>query len=371
MQLEVEIAGRPVVVVGTAAAAHRAIRRYVAAGAEVLALVIGPPPSAPLPDVRYVSGPEASDLPAWAAAVGRPTLVALVDGAGEVAPAVRDLCRRTHAVLVREQAATQGGVVSLVGGGPGVARLLTQAALEVLRDADVVFYDRLAPRDELADLAPGAELIDVGKRPFHHPVSQTSIHQQIVERARQGQSVVRLKGGDPYVFGRGGEEVLACAAAGVPVRVVPGVSSAIAVPGAAGIPVTHREVSHAFTVISGHVPPTAEELEALARLGGTIVILMGIQNLQQITIGLIRAGLDPATPAAVIERGFSETQRTTFADLGGLAEEVRRWDVQSPAVVVIGEVVRQAHGGAPVLAAGRVGSPLVSLPPLLADIGLA
>lgn len=241
------------------------------------------------------------------------------------------------------------GSVTLVGGGPGDPGLLTVAGAAALREADVVFYDRLAPSADLAALAPRAELVDVGKRPFHHPVSQRSIERQLVERARGGQAVVRLKGGDPYVFGRGGEEVQACRAAGIEVRVVPGVSSAVSVPAAAGIPVTHRGISSAFTVVSGHVPPSAEQYAALAALDGTLVILMGTANLTQITAGLIRAGLAPSTPAAVVERGYAPDQRTVFAPLGGLAEEVRRLEVASPAVVVIGAVVRLAGGQAAAL----------------------
>ena len=144
------------------------------------------------------------------------------------------------------------------------------------------------------------------------------------------------------MLGRGGEEMLACVQAGVTVRIVPGISSALSVPAVCGIPVTHRGVSRCFTVISGHVPPTATEYEALAKLGGTIVILMGIANLGQIVAGLARAGLSASVPAAVIERGFSDSQRSTFTTVGELAHDARRLDVQSPAVVVIGEVVAAA-----------------------------
>ena len=194
-------------------------------------------------------------------------------------------------------------------------------------------------KDCLAELAPGVELINVGKSPYHHPIPQRSIEHLMITRAEHGDSIVRLKGGDPFVFGRGGEEMHACIAAGVPVHVVPGVSSSVAVPAAAGIPVTHRNVSKSFTVISGHAAPEPRELEGLVRLGGTIVILMGISNLTQIVVGLCRAGLDPATPAAVIERGFSDSQRSVMRPVGQLPAEVRRLDISSPAVVVIGEVV--------------------------------
>ena len=250
----------------------------------------------------------------------------------------------------------------LVGGGPGTTRLLTLEACEALLDADVVFYDRLAPTADLARLAPGAELIDVGKLPYHHPTSQARIQELIIERARQGQTVVRLKGGDPFVFGRGGEEILACRAAGVDVRVVPGVTSAVAVPAAAGIPVTHRGASRAFTVLSGHLPPSTAELEALAGLGGTLVILMGMASLTQTVTGLVAAGLSADTPAAVVERGFSDSQRTTPGRLGDLPALVGRIGVTSPAVVVIGEVAA--------FAADQVGAdPLTSRFSLLPDPG--
>jgi uroporphyrin-III C-methyltransferase len=190
---------------------------------------------------------------------------------------------------------------------------LTLEASEALRQADVILFDRLAPTDDLSELAPGAELIDVGKSPYHHPIPQRSIEHLMITRAKRGESVVRLKGGDPFVFGRGGEEMQACVLAGVPVHVVPGVSSSLAVPAACSIPVTHREISKSFTVVSGHTPPDSQELEGLVRLGGTIVILMGISNLTQIVAGLCRAGMDPATPAAVIERGFSDAQRSAIA----------------------------------------------------------
>ena len=255
---------------------------------------------------------------------------------------VRELAEHLHVLMIDEEPAPFSGQVTLVGGGPGRTSLLTLEACTALRRADVVFYDRLAPTDDLAELAAGAELVDVGKRPYHHPMSQSAISEALVRRAHAGQSVVRLKGGDPFVFGRGGEEMLACVEAGVPVRIVPGVSSALSVPGACGIPVTHREVSRSFTVISGHTPPEPHELEALVRLGGTIVVLMGIGSLAQTLAGLSRAGLSAATPAAVIERGFSTDQRSTMTTAGELAGEVRRLGVTSPAVVVIGSVVAVA-----------------------------
>jgi len=235
------------------------------------------------------------------------------------------------------------GRVTLVGGGPGDPDLLTLAAVRALGEADVVLYDRLAPYRVLPELAPQARHIDVGKRPGHHPVGQSGIEELIVEHARRGAHVVRLKGGDPYVFGRGSEEVLACHAAGIPVRVVPGVTSAVSVPAAAGIPLTHRGTSRLFTVVSGHAPLEEHELEHLAGLGGTIVVLMGVGTLPSLTAGLRRAGCDPDTPVAAVERGWTDRQRTTVSTLGGIMEECFRVGVSSPAVLVIGEVVRLAH----------------------------
>ena len=349
MLLDLDIRDRRVVVFGEHSAAASAARRFGRAGARVR-LVDRPPTSGNTPALLRLLAP------AW--------LVVTAGPHSELTDRVRQLCGQlkimhSHLALA---AAEQRGRVLLVGGGPGTTQLLTLEACEALLDADVVFYDRLAPTADLARLAPGAELIDVGKLPYHHPTSQDRIEELIIERARRGQTVVRLKGGDPFVFGRGGEEVRACRAAGVEVRVVPGVTSAISVPAAAGVPVTHRGVSRAFTVISGHLPPSSAELESLARLGGTIVILMGMANLTQIVTGLVAAGLCGDTPAAVIERGYSDSQRTTagrVADLPGLVGHV---GVTSPAVVVIGEVAA--------FAVDQVGSdPLTPRFSLLPDTG--
>jgi uroporphyrin-III C-methyltransferase len=240
---------------------------------------------------------------------------------------------------------TGTGTVAIVGGGPGDEELLTLAAVRELERADVVLYDRLAPHENLHRLAPHALLVDVGKRPHHHPVTQTEIEQLMVDHALAGRRVVRLKGGDPFVFGRGGEELLACRRAGVPARVVPGVSSALAVPASAGIPLTHRGVSHAFTVISGHAPLTESEFEHLAGLGGTIVVLMGISNLPSITAGLRRHGMRADTPLAAIERGFSPSSRTTVSSLADILHDSHAVGIASPAVLVIGEVVAVAQAG--------------------------
>ncbi|GAB3802191.1 hypothetical protein GCM10028798_18910 [Humibacter antri] len=234
------------------------------------------------------------------------------------------------------------GEVTLVGGGPGTIDLMTVAGLEALHRADVVLCDRLAPHERLAELAPDALIIDVGKRPGHHAVPQSEIERMLVQHALGGSRVVRLKGGDAFVLGRGGEEVAACRRAGVPVRVIPGVTSATAVPAAAGIPLTHRGVSHLFTVVSGHAPLTDDEHRHLAGLGGTIVVLMGVGTLPGLVAGLARHGLDAGTPVAAVERGFAPDQRMTISDLGGIVAASARAGVSSPAVIVIGDVVRLA-----------------------------
>ena len=240
---------------------------------------------------------------------------------------------------------TVTGQVTLVGGGPGSGELLTVAAVSALRCATVVLYDRLAPHEALRALAPRAILINVGKHPGNHATSQNDIEALLVEHALAGARVVRLKGGDPYVFGRGSEEVLACHRSGIPVTVISGVTSAIAVPAAAGIPLTHRGLSHGFTVMSGHAPLSDRELKGLTLLGSTIVVLMGVGTLPTLSQGLLRHGMPAEVPVAIIERGFSQTQRTTIATLGTVLVESARVGVTSPAVLVIGEVVRLAYRG--------------------------
>jgi uroporphyrin-III C-methyltransferase len=247
-------------------------------------------------------------------------------------------------MTARLHAVTAGRVI-LVGGGPGSEDLLTLGAVKALALADVVMFDRLAPHGHLAEYAPGAVLVDVGKTPGHHPIPQHQIERLMVDYALSGLCVVRLKGGDPFVFGRGGEEVMACRDAGIEVTVIPGVSSSVAVPASAGIAVTHRDVSRMFTVVSGHAPLSEQELLGLATLASTIVILMGVSNLPQITQGLVRNGLLASTPIAVIERGFTAQQRSLFSTLDEVVREVFEAGISSPAVLVIGEVVSLAHGG--------------------------
>jgi uroporphyrin-III C-methyltransferase len=344
MQFDLDPQGRKVVIFGDAGGTRQIARRFLAAGATVTLALTGaaPDPADRLQTVRYVAQPNAEDTAGLLRLIGPAWLVADVGASAALGARIRGLAGPLHLLLVHEEPAARHGQVTLVGGGPGRTGLLTVEAVDALRRADVVFYDRLAPTAELAGLAPAATLHDVGKSPYHHPVGQRRIEDLMMEAARAGASVVRLKGGDPFVFGRGGEELQACAAAGIPVRVVPGVSSALSVPAAHGIPVTHRGISRAFTVISGHTPLEPDELHGLVSLGGTIVILMGVANLTQIVTGLGRAGLSHHTPVAVVERGFSETERRTFTSLGELPAEARRLEISSPAVIVVGEVVRVA-----------------------------
>jgi uroporphyrin-III C-methyltransferase/precorrin-2 dehydrogenase/sirohydrochlorin ferrochelatase len=238
------------------------------------------------------------------------------------------------------------GVV-LVGGGPGDPELVTVAARHALATADVVVADRLAPRELLDALPATVELIDVTKLPRGRYASQDFINEVIVARAREGKRVVRFKGGDNFVFGRGFEEVLACNAAGVPVTVVPGLSSAISVPARAGIPVTHRGVAHEFTVVSGHLPPghpdSLVEWAALARLRGTLVMLMAVENAPQIAATLVAEGREADTPVAVIVEGTMPEERVVLATLGTLATEIVDQQVRAPAIIVVGGVVAVAH----------------------------
>lgn len=230
------------------------------------------------------------------------------------------------------------GKVFIVGAGPGDPDLITVKGLQSIRQADVILYDRLAP-PELLDYAPAhAELIDVGKAPKQHRRSQDEINALLVEKAYAGKTVVRLKGGDPFVFGRGGEECLALRQAGVEYEVIPGISSAIAVPAYAGIPVTQRGVTTAFAVVAGHVGAAESDIDwnAISKIG-TLVFLMGVEHLAEIAQELIRYGRSAETPAAVIEQGTTQNQNVVVGALDTISELAR--DVRPPAILVVGEVV--------------------------------
>lgn len=230
------------------------------------------------------------------------------------------------------------GRVVLVGGGPGAPDLLTLRGRRALSEADVVVADRLGPTSLLDDLPETVEVIDVGKVPGHHAVTQEQINHIIVEQATLGRNVVRLKGGDAYLFGRGGEEVLACRAHGIPVEVVPGVSSALAVPAAADIPLTHRGVVAGAHVTHGHGTLDDAAVAGVVDGTATLVVLMGIALLERHVAHLLGAGADPATPVAIVENGTLPTQRTTRAPLGGIVDAAAAAAVQAPAVVVVGGV---------------------------------
>lgn len=240
------------------------------------------------------------------------------------------------------------GKVYLVGAGPGDPELMTLKAKRLLSEADVVLYDRLLSPKMLEGLR--AELIDVGKSSGAHKLTQEGINRLLIEKAKEGGIVVRLKGGDPYVFGRGGEEALALLDEGIPVEVVPGVTSAIAAPELAGIPVTHRGVTSAFTIVTGHEEPGKDsplDWNAIARLGGTLVVLMGISRLEGNVSALIAGGKSPDTPAAVVEKGGWPEQRLVTGTLGDIAERARSANVESPAILVVGDVVRLSEQLAP------------------------
>ncbi|MEJ3744536.1 uroporphyrinogen-III C-methyltransferase [Actinomycetes bacterium KLBMP 9797] len=233
------------------------------------------------------------------------------------------------------------GHVVLVGAGPGDPELITVKGRRMLAEADVVVADRLVPGLLLDELRPEVELVDASKIPYGPAKAQDEINRILVDRASAGLTVVRLKGGDPYVFGRGGEEAIACARAGVPVTVVPGVTSSIAAPAVGGIPVTHRGVAHEFTVVSGHVAPdhptSLVDWPALARMRGTLVVLMGLKNLPAIAGTLLANGRDPGTPVAVVQEGTTAAQRVLRTTLARVTEDAATF--RPPSVVVIGEVV--------------------------------
>lgn len=298
--------------------------------------------------VWCVRADEAALSDAWVPATARVDDVVVSVTAGRDprrAVALRDalaLSLETGELPLRRSRAAAGSVV-LVGGGPGDPDLLTVRARRLLAGADVVVCDRLAPA---VPLPSDVEVVDVGKTPGGPSWSQRDIEALLVDRARRGRRVVRLKGGDVHVFGRGLEEVHACVQAGVAVEVVPGLSSALAGPAYAGIPITARGVTQSFAVVSGHLPPndpgSTVDWDALARLGGTLVLLMAVGRLAAICAALIAGGRDPGTPVALVQDATLPTQSTVVTTLGRAAVEAAA--VRAPAVVVVGEVVGLRHG---------------------------
>ncbi|MER8016373.1 uroporphyrinogen-III C-methyltransferase [Streptomyces griseoluteus] len=302
--------------------------------------------------VWCVRSDDADQATAWTPATGTSegvTVAVLTTSARGRDPrhtaAIRDavVAGLSDGTLVAPHHRTRTPGVALVGGGPGDPDLITVRGRRLLAEADVVIADRLGPRDLLAELPPHVEVIDAAKIPYGRYMAQEAINNALIEHAEQGKSVVRLKGGDPFVFGRGMEEVQALAEAGIPCTVVPGISSSISVPAAAGIPVTHRGVAHEFTVVSGHVAPddarSLVDWPAMARLRGTLVVLMGVDKIGKIAETLIAHGKAPETPVALVQEGTTAAQRRVDATLATVAETVRAEAVKPPAVIVIGAVV--------------------------------
>ncbi|MFT4201860.1 uroporphyrinogen-III C-methyltransferase [Gordonia sp. (in: high G+C Gram-positive bacteria)] len=391
------LAGRKVVVVGGGSVAQRRLPNLLAAQARVVVVAIDPTPAVEAnPLVEVVRRPYADgDLDgAWYA-------IACTDDPA-VNAAVADEAQRRRIFCVRADDARSGtavtpasarhdglavGVlasgdhrrsaqvrdrllaalehsaspstppegphapgVALVGGGPGAPDLITVRGRALLQRADVVVADRLAPAELLAGLRPDVEVIDAAKVPYGRAIRQEKINEILVDRARAGRFVVRLKGGDPYVFGRGFEEVQACVEAGVPVTVVPGVTSAISAPALAGIPVTHRGITHEVVIVSGHVAPdhpdSLTDWPELGRLAGTIVLMMGVDRLDEFAAALIDGGRDGQTPVAMIENASLPTQRLLRSALVDAPAVAREEGLRPPAIIVIGAVAGFLEGAA-------------------------
>lgn len=384
------LAGRRVVVVGGGQVAQRRLPALIAAGADILLISPSATPSvdamAETGEIRWerrryedgdlagawyalvatrdraandaasaeaereriwcVRADDAEAATAWTPATGRVegvTVAVLSGNDPRRSAGVRDAVVEGLRDGSLTAARTHTPGVSLVGGGPGDPDLITVRGRRLLAEADVVIADRLGPRDLLDELPPHVEVIDAAKIPYGRFMAQEAINNALIEHAKAGKAVVRLKGGDPYVFGRGMEELQALAEAGIPCTVVPGISSSIAVPGAAGIPVTHRGVAHEFTVVSGHVGPddprSLVDWASLAKLTGTLVVLMGVDKIGLIAEALVRHGRPADTAVAVIQEGTTASQRRVDATLATVGETVRAQEIRPPAVIVIGDVV--------------------------------
>ena len=294
-----------------------------------------------------VRADEAAASTAWTPASGADgdTSVGVLSGDPRHSAAVRDAIMtglQSGTIAARHHRRRPAGV-ALVGGGPGDPGLITVRGRQLLAEADVMVADHLGPRELLAELPPDVTVIDAGKVPYRRQMSQDEINEALVTQARSGKFVVRLKGGDPFVFGRGGEEMLACLRAGVPVTVVPGVTSAVGVPTAAGLPVTHRGTAQDFHVISVHVPPEDErsvlDWPALARSTGTLVLLMSLERIGAVARALMKHGRAGDCPVSVIADGTMPTQRTIYSTLDSVERRLVEEGLRPPAVVVIGGVV--------------------------------
>ncbi|MFB4318480.1 uroporphyrinogen-III C-methyltransferase [Actinomadura sp. 21ATH] len=302
--------------------------------------------------VWCVRADDADASAAWtpaAGTVGETTVGVLAGGDPRRAAGIRDAVvdGLRDATLEARHSRHKPVGVALVGGGPGDPGLITVRGRQLLAQADVVVTDRLAPRELLDELPADVEVVDAAKIPYGRTVTQDRINDYLVEHVRQGRFVVRLKGGDPFVFGRGAEEVLHCAKHGIPVTVVPGITSAVAAPSAAGIPVTHRGVTQEFHVVSAHVAPgdpaSTVDWPALGRAQGTLVLLMAVERITLIADALMRYGRSPDTPVAVVQDGTLPGQRTLSATLGTVAAEMDAAGVRPPAIVVVGDVVNVAR----------------------------
>ncbi|HWN31399.1 MAG TPA: uroporphyrinogen-III C-methyltransferase [Pseudonocardia sp.] len=277
------------------------------------------------------------------------TLGVLSGGEPRRSAAVRTaLVEALQTGLIDDSAEPAAPGVALVGGGPGDPGLITVRGRRLLSRADVVVADRLAPQRLLEELPSHVQVIDASKIPYGRAMQQEAINTALIEAAKAGKFVVRLKGGDPFVFGRGFEELLACVEAGVPVTVVPGVTSAFAAPAAADVPVSHRGVAHEIVVISGHAAPddpaSLIDWPALGRLRGTLVLLMGVQKVAAFAEVLIEHGRPADTPVAVIQDGTLRGQRTLRSSLAKVADEMAREGIRPPAIIVIGPVAGLATG---------------------------
>jgi uroporphyrin-III C-methyltransferase / precorrin-2 dehydrogenase / sirohydrochlorin ferrochelatase len=383
-----DLAGRRVVIAGAGRVASRRVRRFLTAGA--LVRVVAPDASddiarhashgdlewaarafapADLDDAWLVlAATDDSALNAEIASWAEERRVWCIDASDATRGTARQAAMSTHGDLsvgvistespdplrirgVRDAIAAhidQGAVdlrrrrphagkVILVGSGPGDPGLVTVRGRQALAEADVVVTDRLGATELLVTVPYDVEVINVGKSPDNHPVTQAEINRILVEHASQGKTVVRLKGGDSFVFGRGGEEVNACIAAGIDYEVVPGVTSAISVPALAGIPVTQRAVANSVVISSGHAGADEAALAAI-RSGSTAVFLMGVSALPGIVEAALASGADPATPVGIIENGSTSKQRVTRGDLAGIVRIADETGVKPPAIIVVGEV---------------------------------
>ncbi|MET4164348.1 MULTISPECIES: uroporphyrinogen-III C-methyltransferase [Gordonia] len=389
-----DLRGRKVVVVGGGSVAQRRLPNLVAAGADVHVVALDPTPAVEsftgitVTQRRYVDGDlegawyamACTDDPAVNEAVvaeaeRRHTFCVRADDArhgtavtpasgrhrdvqfGVLAGGDHKLSAALRAAISRalaegslsvDDAAPHAAGVALVGGGPGDPDLITVRGQRLLAEADVVVADRLAPPELLAELGPQVEIIDAAKVPYGRAMKQEAINDVLVEKAKEGKFVVRLKGGDPYVYGRGFEELQACVAAGVPVTVVPGISSSIAAPASAGIPVTHRGVTHEIVIASGHVPPghpdSLIDWSAMGRLRGTLVLMMAVERVDVFADALLEGGRRPDTPVAMIENGSLPTQRLLRTDLAHAGEVAEAEGLRPPAIVVIGDVAAFTEG---------------------------